>query len=141
MDELRYFQRIVDEVREATGIKQPVKVRYLNPFEGDECNAAAANLGEIHITYGFRKCFDRDQLKAIIAHELGHIAHNDWERDDNGIDPMAAEREADDFAGEHGFAKDSIRALSKLSPYYNEASESHPIVSERIKNLQRFLQK
>ena len=145
--ELAYAREVLAEVQATTGVTQPIAVRYPTPleviFQGmdpDTCNAAIDTDKTLIITEGLLKCFDREELKAVLAHELGHVANDDYERN---TDPIEAEREADNFAGEHGFAQTSIRALSKAMvnfPIVNQANDSHPIASDRIKNFQRFLQ-
>ena len=59
-------------------------VKYIGYFESDDINAFAAGISKtsamIAFTSGAIKKLTQEQLDAIIAHELGHIANNDMRR-------------------------------------------------------------
>lgn len=73
-----------------------------------------------------------DNLRALIAHELGHIAN----RDEEEMRRVLHRREyrADAFAASHGF---NVASMLKLTPQDGD-SESHPSVSARIARVARL---
>jgi heat shock protein HtpX len=68
---------VLEEVKRSTGFKGKIKLLIA---ETDYANAfAVSNIftKRIAVTRGLLKTLNRDEVKAVIAHELGHIANRD----------------------------------------------------------------
>ncbi len=74
----KQLYNIVEEMKIAAGLKFMPKIYII---EADYMNAFASGLGEsnalVAITRGLLEKLDRDELQAVMAHELSHIRHND----------------------------------------------------------------
>src|SRR5258707_11382365 len=74
----RQLYNVVEEMKIAAGLKFMPKVYII---EANYMNAFASGLGEsnalVAITRGLLEKLDRDELQAVMAHELSHIRHND----------------------------------------------------------------
>jgi len=49
-------------------------------LDADELAAYSWNDGQIYVTRGLVKLLDEEELRAVIAHELGHLLENDHSR-------------------------------------------------------------
>lgn len=76
--EERQLYNVVEEMKIAAGLKYMPKVYVI---EANYMNAFASGLNEktalVAITRGLLEKLDRDELQAVMAHELSHIRHND----------------------------------------------------------------
>jgi heat shock protein HtpX len=74
----RQLYNVVEEMKIAASLKFIPKVYII---EANYMNAFASGLGEstalVAITRGLLEKLDRDELQAVMAHELSHIRHND----------------------------------------------------------------
>ncbi|MBY0377328.1 MAG: M48 family metalloprotease, partial [Gammaproteobacteria bacterium] len=74
----KQLYNIVEEMKVAAGLSFMPKVYII---EADYMNAFATGLNEksamIAITQGLLQKLDRDEIQAVIAHELSHIRHQD----------------------------------------------------------------
>jgi hypothetical protein len=117
---------LVEEIKKATGVSVNISLRVM---AGEQPNAWAAKLGdgrfEIAYTQDFidgmrRKAASNWPAYAIVAHEMGHIGFNHFEKstDDSAVF-KALELEADKWAG---------AALAKLGASLVEAKLIHVIL-------------
>lgn len=75
-----YVVRLAREAASAVGVDPP---QYVYEIQAKEPNAfAASGLGgrkgtTVAVTSGLRSLLNRDELAAVLAHEMGHLAHKD----------------------------------------------------------------
>ena len=77
-EEKEYLEPIFSEVYEAIKEKNP-ELKGVNLYLQDVMTANAFAIGRqtVALTKGAVETFSEDELKGILAHELGHIAHGD----------------------------------------------------------------
>lgn len=81
--------------------------------------------------------FTMDDLLATIAHELGHIAHNDNQRLSEVYHRQ--EFEADDFAVEHGYGPTMLKTYEAMKAEIPDDSETHPSMPKRIARIKQHM--
>ena len=78
-------------------------------------------------------------FQGVVAHELGHVAHKDYERTRTFHHRM--EYAADNFAAEHGYGDKLIASFEKRDATSDEpASDTHPSHKERIARIRRAME-
>jgi len=69
---------IANDIAARAGLPSPA---YVYEIPSDELNAFAAGFGKgdttVAVTSGLRKALNREELEAVLAHEIGHISHKD----------------------------------------------------------------
>jgi predicted Zn-dependent protease len=74
----RYVNEVGDTVARKSTRPNPFRGYHFAVLDTEELNAFAAPGGLIFITRGLIKtCKNEDQLAAVLAHEVGHVAHRD----------------------------------------------------------------
>lgn len=76
-DAERQFQNVVEEMAIAAGV--PVPKTYVVPDPDPNAFVTGTNPLESHlaITQGLLGALDRDELQAVVAHEMGHVKNED----------------------------------------------------------------
>ena len=76
-----WVNTMVGELHHSMGLKGGTPVVYVIP--SDEPNAFAAGTGDeqvVALTEGILELLDANELRAVVAHELGHLLHRDVSR-------------------------------------------------------------
>jgi len=137
---------VIDEC----GAQTKVRPLPAPPWVMDNYNMAAAvvsndETGEefqaLGYGIGITTMFSDAELKAIMAHELGHMVNGDL---DNHIKSRESEIAADFYAATHGYASILAETLQKIGKEANISDELsgsdgiHPPTSYRVKYLMAF---
>ena len=116
----------------------PVETAPMRIISPGNFAAAALMRGgiEVHLmAYGIGTAaiLSDEEIRACMAHELGHIVNGDLDAKRNNLD---SETEADEFAAKHGFARDLARALETLTGHVPDEETAmdgvHVRTSERV---------
>ncbi len=105
-----------------------------------EWNPFYPSQNRIYYVPGTTAHLTKGQIKASIAHEIGHIVLKHPELSPEA-DGKWMEYEADAFATKLGFGPDLISSMEEWFPPSNDTeSNSHPSRSNRIQAIQELLQ-
>lgn len=77
--EREYLMPLFEDVYQAAMVKQPRLSRKIKLYMEDamHVNAYAVGRNTVVVTKGAMEAFSEDELKGVLAHEFGHLAHGD----------------------------------------------------------------